>query len=327
MNSRCRVVIFLIALASSPLLLRADEPAERPTSATVTSGPVTVTSSIDKTIASVAEPIHLKLSVEAPHGTRIEWPSLGKKLGDMDMTQIAKSNDVPSAASTNLREWVLQLTLESIKTGDLTIPALDVRYSTDSKVETQTIQSSPLQIHIASVLEDRPDPTRFRDIKQTVDVPVSPAASRAWMVWTGGIATAVALLLAVVVARRRTRGPAPADWALASIEDLEQRKIHESDTTGLFNDVVAIVRQYIELEFGVAALSRTTDEFFSNVVHEIELPPATTKRLKWLASVADEIKFARLGIVDQHFEQAVVQAKAFVAECDQLRRAIAKGAA
>jgi hypothetical protein len=245
----------------------------------------------------------------------------------MDVTQIAKLNGVPSAASTDLREWVLQLTLESIKTGDLAIPPLEVRYATESKAEFQVVQSSPLHIHIASVLEDRPDPKRFRDIKQTVDVPVSPAASKSWMVWTGGIATAVALLLAVVVARRHRRGPAPADWAMASIEDLEQHKTNESDTTGLFNDVVAVVRQYIELEFGVAALSRTTDEFFSDVVHDIGLPPATTKRVKWLASVADEIKFARLGIVDQHFEQAIVQAKAFITECDQHRRAIAKGAA
>ena len=240
---------------------------------------------------------------------------------------IAKSNDVPSATSAELREWVLQLTLESIKTGDLAIPPIDIRYAPSANAEFQSIQSSPLQIHISSVLEDRPDPTRFRDIKQTVDVPVAPPNSKAWVYWAGGAATAVALLLIAVAAKRRSRGLAPSAWALASIEEIEHMDPREADATSRFNGVVDIVREYLGLEFGLDTLSRTTTEFLAGAADEIDLPSQTTERLKWLASVADEIKFARLGIGSQHFEQAVAQAKALVAECEQHRHAIVKGAA
>ena len=326
MNSRS-LAILLIAVASSPRLLHAEERNDRPNSAVVTAGSVSVTSSIDKTNASVAEPIQLKLIVRAPQGSRIEWPALDKKLGSLELTHFAKANDVPSVSSSNMREWMLQLTLESITTGDLAIPAIDIRYATDAKAELQSIQTSPLQVHISSVLEDRPDPTRFRDIKQTVDVPVAPVSSKTWMLWAAGSTTAVALLLVAIVIRRRKRGLPPAKWALASIADLECMNSAEADATSRFNEVVEIVREYLELEFGVDALSRTTNEFLSSAIDEIDLPPKTIDRLKWLASVADEIKFARLGIGAQHFEQAVAQAKALVAECDLHRRTIAKGAA
>jgi hypothetical protein len=326
MNYRSIAILF-VALASSPFLLHAEERDERPTSAVVTAGPVSVMSSIDKATASVAEPIQLKLIVQAPPGSRIAWPPLDKTLGMLELTHLTKSNDVPSDSNPNLREWVLQLTLESIKTGDLAIPPIDIRYATDSNAEFQAIQSSPLRVHISSVLEERPDPKRFRDIKQTVDVQVTPASSKSWVLWASGSATAVALLLMATAVRRRNRGLAPAAWALASIADLEGKGAAEADATCRFNEVVEIVREYLEIEFGVDALSRTTNEFLSGAVYEIDLPPKTTERLKWLASVADEIKFARLDIGTQHFEQAIVQAKALVAECDQHRRTIEKGAA
>jgi len=48
--------------------------------------------------------------------------------------------------------------------------------------------------------------------------------------------------------------------------------------------------------------------------------------LTWLASVADEIKFARLGVGEEHLKHAFAQAKGFVNECEAHRRATVKGA-
>jgi len=50
-----------------------------------------------------------------------------------------------------------------------------------------------------------------------------------------------------------------------------------------------------------------------------------SKRLTWLASVADEIKFARLGVGEEHLKHAFAQAKEFVNECEAHRRATVKG--
>ncbi len=249
---------------------------------------------------------------------------------DFEVQDSEKTSDIPSPQNSDEREWTLMLTLETIKTGELTIPSLDVHYALNAKEAFKTLHTAPIQIHITSVLEDRADPKQFRDIKPTVDVPVPPSPSLAWITWTavGTGALAVAVLLTVVVVRRRRRGPTPADWALAAIEDLEQLgATGTNDGAVVFNDVVDIVREYFELEFNVPTLPRTTREFLAEASEEIALPQQTSQRLKWMASVADEIKFARLSVSDQHVQQAFAQAKAFIAECELYRQATIKGAA
>ena len=294
-------------------------------------GPVEVTAQISTASARVAEPIQLVLEVDAPRGARIELPAKAERLGDFEVRRGERTIDIPSARQAGKRSWIVRMTLESLKTGVLTIPPLEVHYTLEASDSTfKTLSTSPLKVRIASVLENRADPTRFRDIKQTVDVPVPETTSRGWIAWTCGgvVAAVVASLLLLVAIKRGRRGPAPAAWALASIQELEQVEL--SQTTGveaMFNEVVDIVREYFELEFNVPTLSRTAREFLADASDEVGLPEVASKRLSWLASVADEIKFARLGVGEDHLKHAFAQAKAFVNECEAHRRAAMKGAA
>jgi hypothetical protein len=266
--------------------------------------------------------------VEAPRGARIEMPAKVNRLGDFEVRRSEQTNDIPSAAGTEKRAWILRSTLESLKAGELSIPPLEVHYTADLTSSTfKTLSTTPIQVHITSVLENRADPTRFRDIKQTVDVPVPETTSRNWIAWTcGGIATAIAgLLLIAAVVKRRRRGPSPAAWALDSIKELEQLNVSQTGCETLFNEVVDIVREFFELDFDVPTLPRTTREFLAEASGEVGLPEIARKRLEWLASVADEIKFARLGVGEQHLVHAFAQAKAFVAECEEHRVTMTKG--
>ena len=236
-------------------------------------GPVKVTVRISTASARVAEPIQLVFEVDAPRGARIEWPAKADRLGDFEVRRSERTVDIPSATQADRRSWALRLTLESLKTGELTIPPLEVHYTLNATDLTfKTLSTSPLKVRIASVLENRADPTRFRDIKQTVDIPVPEATSRGWIAWTCGgvVAAVVASLLLLVAIKRGRRGPAPAAWALAGIEELE--KVDLSQTTGIeamFNEVVDIVREYFELEFNVPTLSRTAREFLAEASDEV----------------------------------------------------------
>ncbi len=330
MKNRGLYLTIAILLASIPALASADVGDARSLQSVATDGPVSVTTKTDKATARVAEPIHLILTVEAPRGTRIELPSqLESKLGDFEVRKSEPTNDVPSATHPDNREWALRLTLESIKTGELTIPPLEVHFTTDANSSTfKTLRTSPIPIHITSVLENRADPTRFRDIKQTVDVPVPATPSRGWIAWTiGGVGVAVAALFLLVVARRRRSGPSPAAWALAGIKELEQSDVSQAGgAESLFNEVVDVVREFFELEFSVPTMSRTAREFLAEASNEVGLPDVASKRLAWLASVADEIKFARLGVSEKHVRHAFAQAKAFIAECEEHRSTSTKGA-
>ncbi len=331
MKLRCLTLFAIGLFASLPALALADADSARALQTEASDGSVKVTARLSTATARVAEPIQLVLEVEAPKGARIELPAKTDRLGEFEVRHSQQTLDIPSAREAGKRSWIMRSTLESIKTGELTVPSLEVHYTTDAASPTfKTLSTPPLKVQITSVLENRPDPTKFRDIKQTVDVPVPPAVSREWIAWTcGGVAgTVTALLLALAVVKRRRRGPSPAAWALASIEELEQ--VDVSQTAGaeaVFNEVVDVVREFFELEFNVPALPRTTREFLAEASNEVGLPEVASKRLSWLASVADEIKFARLGVGEEHLKHAFAQAKAFINECEAHRRATTKGAA
>ena len=77
------------------------------------------------------------------------------------------------AITETVRRWMLKARLETIKTGDCTIPPLDVRYSLDDKSTTlKSLSSKPLPVRITSVLESQTDLRKFNDIKDAVDVAV-----------------------------------------------------------------------------------------------------------------------------------------------------------
>src|SRR6476659_3075912 len=126
-----RVLIATIAalLVSLPLPSLAGADGARALQSIVTDGPVKVTTRVDKGTARVAEPIQLVLEVEAPRGTRIEMPGKINRLGEFDVRRIEKTDDIPSATGADKRTWILRATLESIKTGALEVPTLDVHYT------------------------------------------------------------------------------------------------------------------------------------------------------------------------------------------------------
>jgi len=327
----CATIVVAAALLTSSSFALAGDESARSMQSEVSDGLVIVTTRVNTASARVAEPVQLVLEVEAPRGSRVELPAKTDRLGEFEVRRSERTVDIPSATQADKRNWNLRLTLESIKTGELAIPPLDVHYTVDATSSTfKTLSTKPIPVRITSVLENRPDPTKFRDIKQTVDVPVPAADSRSWIAWScgGAVATVVALLLAVAVVKRRRRGPLPAAWALNSIEELERVDVLQTaGPEALFNEVVDVVREFFELEFNVPALPRTTREFLAEASGEVGLPEVASKRLSWLASVADEIKFARLRVGEEHLKHAFAQAKEFIAECEAHRRATTKGAA
>jgi len=330
MNGRNLFTVLMPLLALVPTLTLAAEGMSKVQPSVVADGAVKLSVSIDKNGTQVAEPIRLVLVVEAPRGTRVELPQLASQLGDFDVRSSERTKDIPAAASADSRRWVLEASLETIKTGRLTIPSLDVHYTAANNATTfKTLHSKPIPVRITSVLENRADPKKFRDIKDTVDVAVPELHSYAWLGWTAaGVGAASALALLTVVAIRRKRGPTPAEWALAAIADLEQLSVTNGvDAEAAYNEVVDVVREFFELEFNVPTLSRTTREFLAQAAKVVGLGQTARKRLASLAALADEIKFARLDVGGQQVRQALEQAKAFVNECELHRRATQKEAA
>ncbi len=163
----------------------------------------TIVASASAARVLVAEPFTLEWSVTAPTGAKVVFPTIAKQLGEFDVDESTDLFDIPDANLTDTRTWTRRLTLESIVTGELSIPALEVQVT--DKSGQYVLQSKAITINVTSVLEERGDPTKFRDIQSVVDVDLPVSHSNAWFWWTVGSVAGLSLVAisAVAVTRRR----------------------------------------------------------------------------------------------------------------------------
>lgn len=272
----------------------------------------TVTSKVSRNAVQVAEPLTLELTVTAAVGSQVDFPSLGKTLGNFDVTDQIDRADVPTSNDRNQRIWTRRLTLESIVTGDAEIPALEIIVR--HKNNTQTLKSGAVAVHVASVLEDRADPTQFRDIQSVVDVAVPQPISRAWLWWTLGSAggVAVSALLFMAVAKRKT-WMTPQAWAIRELEVLRNSDAMKSiDSDTVTENLTTILRDYLELQFNIAAPVQTTKELQQVVETGKYLSAETTKGFFDLFDHSDLARFAGLKLTHAELTRALDDAQRLI---------------
>lgn len=250
----------------------------------------TVTSKLPGSKVQVAEPFTLELTVTAPTGSKVDFPSIGESLGSFDVNNQFDQADVPSVNEMTQRTWTRRLTLESIITGDLEIPSLEILVRSGDVL--QTLKSETIGIHVTSVLEDRADPTKFRDIKSVVDVAVPQPVSHAWLWWTlGGAGGVVAAVFALVAVTKRKSWITPNTWAMRELDQLRNSAAMKSaDSEIVTENLTTILRDYLELQFNIATPVQTTSE----LLHEIKTNKLmSTDAVKGYATLFENADLAR----------------------------------
>ncbi len=316
-HRRWALVFCLLLWATAGLFPAATAAAETPTSIT-RDGDVTLYAEASKSLVRVAESFALTLRVEAPRGTVVAFPSLSEQLGEWDVLDIHDALDVPNG---NRRTWTRTITLETIQTGDFEIPEVQVSWTSGTANKTiRTLSTTPLTIRVMSVLEDHADPSQFRDIADVVDVPVPPKQSYKWLGWTaaGVSGTALSVLAAVTLVRRR-RQISPEQWALRELAELETSSdaLDAGETSGAhLIELAAVLRHYLQLQFGIAAPLLTSDEILGQLRRLRLLDEDDVERIGRVLVTADQSKFAGLQLVSDHLRtlladvREVVQASA-----------------
>ncbi len=271
-----------------------------------------VTAKISNSTVHVAEPLTLELTVTASAGSKVDFPSAGKLLGNFDVTDQTGRADVPSASDVNRRVWTYKLTLESIVTGDVEIPSLEIQVRSDAS--SQTLKTETIPVRVVSVLEDRADPTQFRDIQSVVDVTVPQPASRAWLwsvlVGIGGVVAATFLYFAV--ARRKT-WMTPNVWAIRKLDQLRNSEAMKiSDSEIITENLTTILRDYLELQFDIATPVQTTEELLHNLETGKYMSAAATKEFSQLFENSDLARFAGLQLTHDELTKAIDDAQRLI---------------
>lgn len=259
----------------------------------------------------VAEPFSLELTVNVPQGSKVTFPSTGPQLDVLDVTETQDRFDIPDATDPSSRTWTRRITLESIVTGELEIPAMEIQISNEAG--SQVIRSNPIQVQVVSVLEDRGDPRQFRDIQSVVDVAVPTAHSNDWLWWSAGGLFGLSLLAATgMLVLRRGRWISPKDW-LQELDSLECSVVlDELDTESTARSLSRIVRDYLLLLFAIPEMGHTPQELMRLLEEDSHFDDRNREQLIQLFALADQAKFAGLQLTPEGTQSAIKDSRALV---------------
>ncbi len=294
----------VIAIATAFLLIGRDQASAAP--------PATVVAKASTNSVQVAQPFTLEWTVTAPVGAAVAFPSIGKQFGEFDVVDTEDLFDIPGGTAVDARTWTRRLTLESIATGELKVPTMEIQVSESG--ETKTIRSNPITVQVVSVLEDRGDPTQFRDIQSVVDVNVPTIRSNAWVWWTISGAAGLALLAAVgMVVARRGKWLTPKDWALRELDELENTvDSTTASSEAITSELSKIVRDYLQLQLAIPESGHTPQELVRLIVSNKQIDTEITNLLSALFTLADKANFAGLQLSKAGLKSAIGDSRELV---------------
>ena len=262
----------------------------------VRDGLVEVRLDSNRTSASAAEPVEVRLVVDAPAGTKVTMPIVGANLGGLNVTDRQLIRDLPIDREPTRRRWIFRFTVESIESGRFIIPAMEVLYrlpgDATGPTSQQSIRTKPLGIEIVSLLGDDPDPKAFRGIKGAVDTPELPSTRThgGWIVL--GFLISALVCLAGLLWWRRDRVPNPVQWASNEVSKintlLEAQAISTNDA---YAELSHVLRILLERETGIPATALSSRELKDELTAK-SCPPPLIARLTQFLSDADEVKFS-----------------------------------
>ena len=256
----------------------------------------TILSEIDTTMATVGDPITLRVSVDHQEGSQVLWPD-SLDLGPFEVLGVQPGP--PAFWGESVRSS-LALTLTAFELGDLEVPSFPVQVLSEVG-ETTILHTSPFGVQVNSVgLDENGD---IRGLKGPMGIPMS--LERFLL-----IALAVILaMVAVYYLFRRLRRKDDKGGEIEVSRPLPTRPPHEValeafrllETSPLLSQgrvkdfhiqASEIFRVYVEGRFGVTALEMTTADI-TRGLRGAGMEPVPVEETREFLHGCDMVKFAK----------------------------------
>ncbi len=265
-------------------------------------GPVRLELRIAPARCRVGDRLRAQLTLTLPEGFEPDLPDEQRlrPLLEAHGLELAELRfDPPYPTGPKRRLWRLRLALDVLRSGQVTLPALQARYRRSADADWTPIAVGPVRLTVTSALTTRDAVARPRDIRGPVVPPAPPWARAARTAVVGVLivsATAAGALLWRRLHRPRPAPPVPPDvWARRALDALHCEDWHNPDAVRAYYYAISrIVRQYLERQFGVSAAEMTSEEFLAavrdgRVVLGIDVPQLDT-----FLDACDRVKYAAL---------------------------------
>jgi len=258
--------------------------------------PITVESSLDTTIATIGDRIHLIILLQYPTGARFELPKVEKRLGEWDVIdqQLSSPRKIKSGFQ---QTWELELTV--FDTGKVIVPELEIQaYSSEDTSRVLRFKTDEQIVDVISVLP--PGTTEPKDIKP-------PFPIRTIIPWNYIIFILLFLIIIVsgIITYRRWKQkqpPIPLDEdyleapylvAFRKLNELREQQYRSEDEIRFYYFRMSeIVREYLERRYFIRALEMTTREILE-AFHALDIQESIALDYSKLFGSLDLVKFAK----------------------------------
>ena len=282
-----------------------------------------ITIDADRSAVQIADPFNIVIQVVTNDGTSVRFPTVPIQLGAFEVIDHHDLLSVPSETNNGTNQSTRRLTLETLETGKLQIPPIEVVVRTEGKPSLR-VATEPLAIEVATVLKPTSDPAKFADIHDVIDVPEPETWSYSWMLWWvgGGIGLSALIAGVLLIFRRRPNWTTPANWAIGEISGLTSNSSHP------LTSLEHVVRTYIEEEFHVPATSYSPVEL-QHAVLQLGASQNTSQQLVDFLTKAEQTKYAGMDVSDSQFISSkestlqVIKALDSISEDNDLRNGLA----
>jgi hypothetical protein len=297
MKYRLTIIILMLAALSS----RAQE--------------IKVNAKIDTTRMLIGDQVNLWVLMEHPEGVKVDFPITGDSLaGNLEVLSVSQ----PDTISKTDRIWKIRqrLVVTSFDTGFFVIPPFTFRYNENhDSVQTNAL---PLQVFGMPV-----DTTKgITDIKLPYEIKVTLADIIPY-IFVGLLLIALIILYIRYLQKKRQVNETvdkpvapliPAHLvALEKLDELVREKLWQQGKIKLYySRLTDIIRQYIELRFGVPAMEETTEDIIRDFKRDGYINEGIRNELKVLLELADLVKFAKWNPVAEEHEASQQAAYDFI---------------
>lgn len=263
----------------------------------------------------------------ASDSARIEFPLLDELRGRRyagilnDTIEVRSPYSVDTLRDRNSTVFNFKFYIQAFDSGKYALPPFKIRVE-GQPIETNSVTLEVLPVKVTA--EDKIDP--FSDPAQPFDIVPEGALSEEpnatnWIVWLIIGCVALLCLLAYLFFRYKKTGSillrkplAPYQVALKQLDKLEGQKLwQKGKTKTYYTRLTDIIRRYLNRQFGIKTLERTTTEIMADVERHPELE-MFAPALKIIFSAADFVKFAKDNPGEEENVASLKEAREFVTE-------------
>ncbi len=276
---------------------------------------VTISFRIEPSRISLDEDVLLTIQATYPKDATVQFPDVPSRIEGLELAAELSPPATSTPDGKQRREWIGRLTPQpatNYRIAPMIFQSMQDEaqgLARDILTPAIRLEAQPLPSPASNTMQLEPQPTYIMP---------PPSILLQWgllvllfLALIGGIIK----LLPHLRRKIRVLRMSPQERALHDLEQLLAEDLHTQGQFKLFyHRITAIIRRFIEKQYGIRAPELTTTEFLAQAARNPAFPDAVLQRLQQFLEAADLVKFAAFQPSPESVTEAICTARSYLQE-------------